>query len=219
MATCRVDRRGLQRKLRAMASASPAARESAVKVMAGEVVRRVLLSGPRDTNRYLRGWAQAGNAAGVGPFFVPPLKAASWGVTILRRLTEHERFWQRIVARYERQGRSDKWARRAQRDLEKAREQIRRFHDTAGGAVIGFNIIGGGRAPTVRHKIYGGAGRVVRIGEKTVVELHNKEAHASLVEWRYGTMRSASRAFRGVGLRTGGRAYIRKMEEAARSVA
>jgi hypothetical protein len=220
MIRVKVDRRGLERKLKAMANRSPAARREAVIIMTGEVVRRALGLSPTDTNRYYRGWALAGNAAGVGHYLVPPLRKASWSETILARLAKEERYWDFVVQRYEGQGRADKWYARAVRERTKARTELDRFAENlaeSGGAIIGFNIIGGGRRPTVRHKVYGGEGRVVTIGERTVVELHNKEPHASLVEWRYGIMRRASSGFRGVGLRKGGRHYIRKMQDAARA--
>jgi hypothetical protein len=215
MYRCRVNRKGLERKLRAMANASPEAGEAAVKIMTERALRKVLERAPRDTARYVRGWAQAGNAAGIGGFLVPPLQKAKWFDTILRAIRKEERKWAHIVASNQREGRSDKWTRRAERNLERAREQVARFDRAPEGAVIGFNILGGKRAPTIRHTVYGGDGRVFRVGNRTYVSLHNKEPHATLVEWRYGLMREAQRDFRGVGLRYGGKAYTKKINAAA----
>jgi hypothetical protein len=231
MIRCRVDGRKLQAKLKRMADGRPRARREAVLIMTGEVVRRALALSPTDTYRYYRGWAQAGRTAGLGDYAMPALRPGSWNEKILARLEREERFWaqavakwERIVRRYDGSGREDKWRADAVTKLnraivqhQKALTELSRAGAAEGGALIAFNILGGRRRPTVRHKVYGGAGRVVSIGDRTVVELHNKEPHASLVEWRYGVMRRASGVFRSAGLRKGGRQYIARMQEAARA--
>ncbi len=49
------------------------------------------------------------------------------------------------------------------------------------------------RLTTVRDKVYGGTGRIIFSGATARVTLHNKEAHTSLVERRYHTVREARR--------------------------
>lgn len=69
---------------------------------------------------------------------------------------------------------------------------------------------------TVRHKIYGGAGRIFTIGPQLFVELRNLEAHARSVEANPKVghpVKAAYAALRSFGIRRAGRAYMNKMAE------
>src|SRR5690606_18272200 len=61
---------------------------------------------PRDTNRYVRGWAQAANAAGLGPAPVPMVRASETEERSLERLTRQLEFWARRVRALENAGRT-----------------------------------------------------------------------------------------------------------------
>lgn len=210
----RVDTSALKRKLRETLRASPAAREAAVKAMAREVMAEVVREWPRDTNRSVNGWALAANKAEVGPLPVRPYNKASWHDRIFRVLERRARFWTFRVARYEREGRRDVWYRRAVRARDRAVLQLERMADTPHQAVIAFNLFGGGRDPTVRHRIYGGTGRVERLASRTFVHLHNLEPHTTVVESRFGVLRRAQARFLGLGLRRAGKRYLEQLRRA-----
>lgn len=201
--------RGLQMRLRAMANASPAARRSAVRIMGETVIKRVLATSPADTNRYKRGWAEAGNAAGVGIFAVPQYNRSSRYSEMLSKLADAAADWRYILkTRYDDKGRNDRHRAKAQAQLEKAEKRLADFLSNESGAVVGFNLYGGGRQFSARHKIYGGRGRIVSIGDRTYVELHNLEPHATMVEKQRGVMRRAVGSLRGAGLKRAGKGYI-----------
>lgn len=109
----------------------------------------------------------------------------------------------------------------AKRAAEQVRNELQKLISTPADAVIAFNFMSAGkdgRRLTVRNLIYGGDGRVVHDPSpagSTVVVLHNKEAHASLVEWRFKTLRLAGAGFvRELGLRRVGAEYLRDVERA-----
>ncbi len=69
---------------------------------------------------------------------------------------------------------------------------------------------------TVRHKVYGGDGRLFTIGDQLFVELGNKEPHARLVEKhpKLGhPVKAAYAALRHIGLRRASRKYMDTLAE------
>lgn len=219
MLTCRVDTRTLESKLKAMATATPRAAESAVRIMAREVMAEVVTAAPRDTGRFVRGWAQANNAAGLPYIPVPPLNRASRHEQILRRLQKQVSWWNFVVSACEKQGRRDKWYTKAQNKLERAKEEVRKFADTPGEAVIAINLRGSARfeggMTTVRNKVYGGEGSIDRVGTQVFVRLHNREPHASIVESRTHVLGQAQRRLKGAGLRRVRPTLAQKLKEAS----
>lgn len=126
MLTFKTNTSGLEAKLAKMGAASPKLADAAVAVAAEDMVRFMTSIAPRDTQRYARGWAMAGNAAGVGSFPVPPViqskiadKLESRLETQLARWTgrlEKQKgyvaYWNRLwQTRYGDKGRHDKWER------------------------------------------------------------------------------------------------------------
>lgn len=191
-------------RTRAMTARMPEARRAVVVAAARLTLHRALATAPRDTNRYVRGWAQAGNAAGIGVFAVPELNRASNFDKIERRLRAEVDWWTRIVDRYERQGRRDRWASQARRRLDRAKEEYERLFQAEGGAVIAINAysaLGAKRGPRAMYKVYGGDGHIVRVGKhETIVVLHNKEPHSSIVERNTRNFRNAASAVRRSGV-------------------
>lgn len=208
----RLDTREWQRKARAMAQASPAARKAAVKLIAVEVVKDVVVKAPRDTCRFVRGWGQALNASGAGSVPLPALKTTGRYDQYLRALTRQLRKWDFIVKRYERGARRDKWYRRAVRNRDKALEQLRRF-DEGGETAILINKFRTGRfeggMTTVRHKVYGGEGHIVDAGDRSYVYLRNLEPHATFVEMNTAVLKRSIDRFRGSGLHRVTDRYVR----------
>lgn len=139
---------GLRRKLHAAERAGPAASVEALRVLGRAFGGAVLATSPTDTNRYKRGWAQALNAAGLGPVAVPEITRSRLADELKARLElQLERFearaekkkkaaeyWQKVYAnRYARAGRKDRWERdcaarrdRAAKDAATARKQAER---------------------------------------------------------------------------------------------
>lgn len=194
----------------AVIRSGPAARRAAVIEMSRIIVVRALATSPRDTNRYFNGWAQAGNSAGIGRFPVLALNRSSKWSQIKYALEKQLEWWTMLDARYRAQGRKDRWARQAAQKVERAREELRRFYQS--NSAIGINIYTNSYDKPVRAlpKAYGGRGQVVDLagGRGTVVQLHNREAHASFVEKNKRVMRNAFSAFRGTGLRQSRSAYV-----------
>lgn len=217
--TCKVDSRGLMEKLRALDRNRPEARKAAALAMAHEVVRVAVVIAPKDTNRYVNGFAQAANAAGAGPIPVRPLRASRVHDEIVRKLRQQVAFWEFIVRDAEAKGRTQykgkksgetRSYRKAKDNLRKAREQLEKVDPTS----IAFGLRGSsGRSLnlTVRNKIYGGTGEVVETPAVTFVRLHNLEAHATIVEKKFGVMKRAGSVARAMGARSVGRAYFKKV--------
>jgi hypothetical protein len=231
-----VDASRAKAKMRALIEAGPASRRAAVVEMTRLIMVKVMATAPRDTNRYVRGWAQAANSAGIGSFPVPRVIPATHRDAILTALSEQRDFWQFLVDRYERQGRKDRQQALAQRRLDQAQKQLEKFWEaqqSGGGAVVAINLRinakgqtyspyrTGGRNIRVIHKIYGGSGRIINLGEGagTVVHLHNREAHASIVESNQRILGRAYASFRGTGLMKVKAAYLSKALEAVKKVA
>lgn len=216
MLTINVDATRAKAKMRALIDAGPASRRAAVIEMSRVIMVRALATASRDTNRYFNGWAKAGNSSGIGRFPVLALNRNSRFDQIEARIRNEIAWWQRIVDRYQRTqpGRNDRWTQQANRRLNAAKREYERLFKAEGGAVIGintFSAIGSTRTPRAIYKVYGGDGRIIDLqgGAGTVVQLHNKEAHASIVERNTGNMRKAYSAFRGTGLMSVRGAYLR----------
>lgn len=208
-----VDTRVFDAKMRKAQAAIPVEAVKAVRDGVAGVVHRVLETGRRDTNRYVRGWALAGAEATKQAFPTPAVVESKRAQQILGRLVEQLEYWTFIVRRYERQGRTDRWYNQAVRRRLSAIKQIEKF-SSGGGASIAFDLYSYQRArdgralTTIRNKIYGGSGRTLLLGEKVFVEIHNKEPHTSVVEYRWGTLAKASFEFRGLGMRKYGKKFV-----------
>lgn len=212
MISTRIDTTGLRRKIAAIRRESPRALDEVDHRVADGVMADVILAAPRDTNRYVRGMAEAANAAGLGPFAVPALRPGKFAAEAKVRLEKQLQKWQTIVSRYERTNRTDKWYQRAVKTRDRAAQELAKWDPYA-------TIIFGGKGRklevTVRNKVYGGTGlRLVRAG-RVVYVLHNKEAHASIVEGRTRLLKVAMTRARTFGMRLGGRAYARRIAAAA----
>jgi hypothetical protein len=213
-----VDASRLHSRLARYKANTPAAANAALTAMLAPAVAELVRSAPRDTNRYAAAWAQAANAAGLGPIGVPEIVAGHFAAKALPRLKSQAAFWQRIVERYERQGRtSDKWYRKAVRTLERANEELAKWDEAA---VIIFGGKGRNLKVTVRNKVYGGTGRRILRGDGRVAYfLHNKEPHASIVEARARGLATVLAKLRTLGVRRGRAAFVRELKKGDRAAA
>lgn len=180
----KADNRQLRRKLGALDRNTPAASAAALKGVMGGAMDEIIRGTPVDTARLKAGYAQAANAAGLGPFPVPAIKESKNYGAAVDKLTDQLAFWQRIVDRYEREGRTDKWYRRAVRTRDQAAAQLAKLTKTS--VVVGLfaNAGGPGRRlkTTVRDKVYGGTGEFRMVGGMPFYRIHNREFHATFVE-------------------------------------
>ena len=165
MLTSGTNTAGFEAKLRALEEALPHAGEAANKVMGQEFVKHLSVMAPRDTNRYVRGWIEAGNKAGLTssplPPVVPSRSADRLAGRLERQLAEWEArlerarkvvlYWDALhQSRYVARGRSDKWeknllARKAEAEkrveklvvlVERAKAQVEAFEATGGSGIV-----------------------------------------------------------------------------------
>ncbi len=203
MLTMRFSDRGLRERVARMANRSPAARVMALKGLGRRVVHTMMtLADPyRDTNRYVNGWAMAGNSAGLGPFAVRPLQKSEYHgefeAAVLRRLRWLQ--WRRSQAKpgSKRQANIERQIAEARRHL----WMLRNGKLDHAAAIHLFTVGTRNKARRVQiiEKVYGGRGSWVRAGARTYLRLHNLEAHATLVERQRQIFRRSVR-FAGAGL-------------------
>lgn len=220
-----VNTSGLDRTLRDLRKNVDGAGAEAARSGADEFVDWMVRHAPVDTGRYLRGWVQAGNMAGLTQRKLPKLKPSAWLERFsesidkqIDRIVDDIQWRQRLLYHwYQKTGRpEDDQARKLKREINtdtrrlvKAVEQKRKFLG-AKDPVLVFNLFSGGRAvfnaatgrwrrnrlTTVRDKVYGGWGETVTIEGETSVRLSNREPHVRLVERRYRLVSRARAASR-----------------------
>lgn len=217
---------GFRERAASMRALGPAGRAAALRSSIGHRVRAWMEIAPRDTNRYVRAWAESAVQIGAEGIVIPPLQKSRY----LERYVEAFEFRiaqlagrMRATEAQIRDGRPNRAGvrrplspsarARAEKTVQSLRTRIARerqrlrdllAHDHA--LVIGAGPIydrGGGDSfialhkswtkPTVRLKVYGGAGTLRHSGIMTVARLKNKEPHASIVQARIG-MRAAKTA-------------------------
>lgn len=216
MSTFRVDSSRFERRLRKLRADTPRAREETLRQMVRQVAAVIAGNWPRDTNRSARGWIMAFNDLGLGPFPVPPVVESKYQARNEARLFNQLRKWELAVKRYERQGRFDKWYRKAVRKRDKASEQVERYLASQGTAVV----IGGRSASalaTIRDKVYGGEGRILETERGLVLAAVNKEPHTKIVESNTRIIARTSAAVWKFGGRRFFKSQLRKMDARARA--
>lgn len=117
---------------------APAARRQALEA-AGLVVDHAAVIAPKDTNKYVRGWVQAGRQIGVGTMPMPRLTGSKYArslVGVLQQQVEAAERRQKILraqlaAWYTNKGRKpDKWSRRLQKRIERQSQRIEQARTT-----------------------------------------------------------------------------------------
>lgn len=242
------DTSGFRWRIARMVGSKAEAEERAVRGLAAEFVDGVMSVAPRDTNRYVRGWALAARAAGVGNVTVPSLEpsqyneylidrlelqAHRWAARLTKAKESHSRLAAMYESRYASTGRSGKWERDMAAKVKAAETRVRRtqaLHDAAAESLAALKadptalVIWGretkrefskSQLSLVRNKLYGGTGKVERIGDRTIITLHNMEPHSSIVEKQHRVVARALARVRAQGLRKVGRKYIQAMARKA----
>ena len=235
MAATRTNTAGLDRKLAKVQQEMRGAAEALVRQQAGAFIRFTQLASPRDTNRYIRAWAQAGNAAGVAgaPFQEAELRRTRYAAKLALRLElqvlEFERIvrhWTAIVReRYVLPGREGKWKTDAEKKLDRALKRLQRAKDEYREfqvnpyAIVIFRkrTKSGGLEVTTREKVYGGSGWLAWDGDRPLLYLHNREPHASIVEKNNRVVARGRAYVKATGGRTFGRAYSLRLAKAGKA--
>lgn len=145
---------------------------------------------------------------------------------LARRAAERLAYWEHIVqTRYVATGRTKGyWYRwtltkrdRAERLLAKMRARVEeitsdlRELSTRTGVITIFRRRGKnglGRTVTIRPRVFGGTGRWIDLGHQTILRLHNREPHASIVEARSKSLRAAHAAMKAAGVLPMKRVYL-----------
>jgi len=197
---------------RAVANA-PAAKAVAASIWGAKFIELMDKRAPRDTNRYVNGWLQAGRGAGVSSLPDHPLRPTQSQYLFrleqqyfreVKRLALLEldlRIWYEQKTGRKKRGYYNK----LKRAVEKARERVARSEEEIKKASGDANVIViGGRKSraknpvgklsglaTVRLNQYGGEGSLKMVGTTAILTLHNKEPHCKLVERRFRSVGSA----------------------------
>lgn len=213
MLSLRANSAGLQKRNERMLHRRQAAREVGIRALVQPALHQVVRDAPRDTRRYVTGWIQAGNGAGVSTYPLLPIRTSRFAEQFEERLKDQAQKLGYLVGNaerrvkrmrgilfnwYEKWGRKDASARKFRAEVRKAeaayqkleqsyrraKEEYAAYVKSRGEAVVIFGGKGRTLKITTRPKVYGGFGRVYSDADKTVMVLHNKEAHASIVESR-----------------------------------
>lgn len=216
---------GLQTKVKALQAATPAATLAMVTSIGYQVGTQIAFSAPRDTNRFANGWAQAFNAAGLGPIVELPYHRSQYAERLIDRLKLQVSSLETAV-NYERRRNAERFrSKSARRDrridrqfkgrLAKVEKRLARAKEELLKAESNdlFLVIWGragrtdpktgkrisSRLDTVRTQVFGGTGATVRGPAGWVVAVHNREPHATIVEARTKVYSDAFRSAAGDG--------------------
>ena len=231
MIAARTDTSRFRARIAALRKRLPAARRDAVTENARRFIVAIQRYAPRDTNRYVRAWIEAGWAVGLTntpiPVVVPSRYLQKYvagfeaAIAGLGSRLHAER--SRMEAWYEKKGRrEDKTYRRMKQRVEslsakiiRLREQLAELlkhndaivFDVYASSKTGGNFesaIRGGnkRLPSIRQKIYGGQGRRIEGANRTTFILKNLEPHCRIIEKRSRPVAKAKAAAKIEGVRT-----------------
>lgn len=205
----RVDRTALVRRLRKAENAVRLSAPEATKLVAREFGEQVIRSAPRDTNRFVRGWAEAVNSAGLGSVPVPPIVPSKLHDKLAPRLEQQAAYWTRIAEqkeaaaaywrrvyenRYKRANRRDRWERDCAARLRKAEKYAVRARKLAV------------RAQEELADLNGNPSAVVIFGKKKKPGLRSDE---DLRTGRLHTVRTPIYGGSGATVNLNGRTYVR----------
>lgn len=200
------------------------AREQALRVLSERFITYIVNNAPKDTNRFVRAYQQAGNDLGLGPYVVAPVLPGRFQANV-RRLQNQVFKWDYIVSRYEREGRTmykgvkkngpDKGYVKAKALRDRAVEELNKLLEAGEGS--GAIVMGGSkkakgvkRLATVRTQVYGGEGRWLVGPNTTAARIHNKEPHASIVDRNTRVVSNGMRAVRRFGGQRVSEKYLRE---------
>lgn len=200
---------GLEAKIAQVRANAAGAAMTAHKEIVSDVLRKVIDREPRDTHRLVRGWQQAGNAAGLGPFLVEAVRESRKLPGVNRLLKQQLSFWAWVVSEIDKKDKlHTAHGRKAVKNMLRAQQQLELL---TGTSIFVVNK-GRGVAFTVRPKIYGGTGKSFTADNgHSVVSISNREPHAIIRERMYGTFRAAMAGIRRFGIKRAKRRYSEQL--------
>lgn len=212
------------------------ARETAMRALVGQVIEHVVRNGPKDTNRYVRGWAMAGRSIGAYKGSIPSIQAGSNEESVLNALQNQVEYFEARVVKLEGvlaswyppgKKRTD-YCLKLEKELRKAKTNARKAQDTfdEAKANTGFIVFDLGRGAvydgkyrpqkrraTIRAKAYGGYGSMRSVKDETTVVLTNREPHTRVVESRFPGLRKTLRVLRPYGIQVARAGYVRTLKK------
>lgn len=230
-------------KMARIALKTPTAREAFVLALASDFATEVIKATPKDTNRLARGWAGAASALGLSVGNVPPIQASRHReklmvvlvdqVEKLRKrlgwLLQREDWWYTSQPNRKKQG----YYHKLQREIQKAETRLKKAVDDlevyagteasivmmrgSGAALNGYQrqLDGKKLNATIREKVYGGRGRIIRGNTTTGVVMSNMEPHVRVVEKFKGPVARAKRILYAGKLKPLRRKYVKMIAEGA----
>jgi hypothetical protein len=204
-----VDYKAFAARMKRLRKNGASAREAYIVAVATSFLQNVVKFSPRDTNRYVRGWLEAGRGIGLSTSELPAIVNSKNRDKIVEAMVQQVGLLRRKEAKlmgvrklwYEDSNRPrrgyfhtlNRNIEKATARAERAEEELRRFlaatgavvmMRTTGAALNGYQRMLSGDAVnlTVRDKVYGGRGRIIRGNFVTGVGLHNLEPHCRVVE-------------------------------------
>lgn len=218
----------LYKKLSRLRAATPSATGEALKVIMTNVMKAVIDATGNDTNRMDRGFALAANAAGLGPFHVPQIQPSKYFDQNRSTLIKQIKKWTKFEEFYLSQGKEllkgrppdrvnagkvSPFFRLIQRRRKAAEEQLAKFTNNS---VFVIDNRKNRLRFTVRTPIHGGDGSFRIIGDTAVVEMHNREPHAIILE---RANRTVATTLKGAARKAGVKAGTRRMAQHLKKVA
>ena len=199
----------------------PKGRRAMMIEVTGTAAVNIVRRWPKDTGRSNRAWAEAARKAGIASPPMTTLKKSRDSDAIQVRLEYQVSKWEGIVRNYG--DRRDKHYRKAVRIRDRARETLANFLAAEDPAILigGRKVtkrFGVSNLASVRTTVFGGTGRIIEHQGETIVEMHNKEPHASIVERRTKVVGTELRKMRREqNIRRASKKYLREVDAKARA--
>lgn len=197
----------------------PEASKAQLRQITTSLMRRIAATAKRDTNRYVRGFLMAGKELGAEVGLIPSVQPSKYAERIREliqdqiatyaerlRVVQEQIDWMyplgppkkpRTTQYAEMFVMKQKWEKLLERSIAEV-EKLNKGGDST--LLIGFLHSGqaqkGRKLITVRHKIYGGAGRFVDSHGTVYAVVINKEPHAKILEKKHRTFGNALSAVR-----------------------
>jgi len=206
----------------------PSVRRAAAKTMVNVVQAGFSALTPEDTGRLRRAWLEATGDAGADLKPLPVLRPSRWANRIYERIvgqwvqTHRKRLTleKKFAFLYPPGAKVGPTGRKMQQDIKRLikrdnrlKEEVDKFLPVKDGPVI---VIGGrGLNPfaTVRTAVYGGSGSLNESQSGVILmQLHNKEPHASIVAANTGVTRKVAAYVKAVGGKPMSAAYRKKLQ-------
>lgn len=212
---------GWARRTESLRRNVPAMSRASAVELANQVARFMQVQPHQDTHRWSRGFIDAARSVGATDVPLPVVVPSKYWVNLKNALLRYRNLMRTRYQEAEaaltllyptppQNTRRGLYARllakkeKARERLQKAQENLWALGDNPTAIVIHAGLggfAGGGsgsrRPPQVVTRIYGGSGQIASGPSGAVVRLVNREAHARIVESKFGVMRAVRAAAQG----------------------